>query len=71
MRTIAIIISSIACFICICILMNNLTYAISKSTGISEDFLFFSGISGSVFFTYLIISKIFRKKVEKSDTDIT
>lgn len=71
MRTVVKIISSIVCFIVLCILMNNLTYSISKSFGISDDFLFFFGISASIFFTYLIINKIFQKKLDNSDTDIT
>jgi hypothetical protein len=71
MRTIAKVISSIFCFVLLSILMNNLTYSISKSFGISDDFLFFAGISVSIFFTYLIIGKIFTKKSVDSDVDAT
>jgi hypothetical protein len=71
MRTILIVLSSIACFILLAVLLNNLTYSISKSFGISDDFLFFAGISASLFFTYLIIGKIFKKNTQDSNTEIT
>ena len=71
MRTILIVLSSIACFILLAVLLNNLTYSISKSFGISDDFLFFAGISASLFFTYLIIRKMFKKNTQDSNTEIT
>ncbi len=71
MRTFSIALSSIACFILLAVVLNNLTYSISKSFGISDDFLFIAGISVSVLLTYLIIGKIFKKKTQDSNVDIT
>lgn len=68
MRKILSAIVFIGCFILISVLINNLTYNISKAINISDDVLFIAGIIISLTASFFITRKIFEQPKVKDDS---
>ncbi len=61
MRKIFSAIVFIVCFILISVVINNLTYGISKALNVSDDVLFIAGIIISLTSSFFITRKIFKQ----------
>jgi hypothetical protein len=68
MRKIFAAITFMACFVLISVLINNLTYSLSKNLNISDDILFISGIFFSLVASFFVTRKIFKKPKTQDDS---
>lgn len=68
MRKIFSAIVFIVCFILVSVLINNLTYGLSKALSISDDILFVAGIIISLTASFFITRKIFKQSKGEDDS---
>ncbi len=68
MRKFVLIVSFFLCFVLISIVINNLTYGLSKALKVSDDILFILGIIISIIISSLIVRHFSKRNMIEDES---